>query len=131
MRLLLDTHIWVWNLLDPSKLSRRAARAIADADSQLWLSPISVWEFLIMVERGRIRVQGDAGAWIDQAFAKAPIREAPLTHEIVRASRRLAFAHQDPADRFIAATAQVLDLVLVTADEELLRTKGLRVLAGR
>ena len=132
MRLLLDTHIWIWSLTEPEKLIPPAAGALADPDSELWLSPVSVWELLLLVDKRRIGVEGDdVNRWIDSAFQKVVVNEAPLTHEIVRATRRLSFPHRDPADRFIAATAHVLGLTLVTADERLLGVKHLRTLSAR
>jgi PIN domain nuclease of toxin-antitoxin system len=62
--------------------------------------------------------------------ATAGTREAPLTHEIALAARQLPL-HQDPADRILAATAQVLDLVLATADQRLLGLGEIRTLANR
>ncbi len=59
------------------------------------------------------------------------MREAPLTHEIALAAQQLAWMHRDPADRFLAATAQVLGLILVTADERLLGLKDIATLANR
>ena len=132
MRLLLDTHVWIWSHLEPKYLSRKAPRALAAPGNQLWLSPVSLWEFYALVEKGRVLLQeGDSERWLDAAFQKAPLQEAPLTHAIVRAGRRLQLPHRDPADRFIAATAQVLNLTLVTADVRLLRTEQLRTLAAR
>lgn len=130
MKLLLDTHVWVWSLLEPERLAGRVARALADPANELWLSPISLWEFLVLVERGRIRLQDDPDRWIDTALERAPMNEAPLTHDIVRAGRRLNLPHRDPADRFIAATAKVLHLTLATADARLLESKEIRTLAA-
>jgi len=61
----------------------------------------------------------------------APFREAPLTHEIVVVASELPFAHADPADRFLVATAGVLGLTLVTADERLLGLGTIATLANR
>jgi PIN domain nuclease of toxin-antitoxin system len=131
VKLLLDTHIWVWSLLEPSRLGRKAVETLRDPSAELWLSPISLWEFMVMTEKGRIVLQEPVDRWIDAALGKVPLNEAPLTHEIARASRHLDLPHQDPADRFLAATAAVLGLTLVTADERLLAAKGFGVLAGR
>lgn len=65
------------------------------------------------------------------ANSSARFREAPLTHEIVLAAHELPLPHQDPADRFLAATACLLDLVLVTADERLLGLGEIATLANR
>ena len=60
MKLLLDTHIWLWGLLDPDRLTPSVRRALQAPENELWLSPISVWEALILVERGRLTVKGSA-----------------------------------------------------------------------
>lgn len=131
MRLLLDTHIWLWSLLEPGRLSRPVKRALGAADAQLWLSPISIWETLLLAERRRIDLDRPGDAWVAEALARAPMKEAPVTIEIARMTRTLSLAHEDPADRLIAATAQVLELTLVTADERLLACRELKVLANR
>lgn len=131
MKLLLDTHIWLWGLLEPDRLSGPVQAALADADNQIWLSPISVWEALMLVERGRLAVTMPAAEWVERMVQALPRREAPFTHEIAIASRQLTLAHQDPADRFLAATARVLGLTLVTADERLLHSTEYAVLANR
>lgn len=129
MRLLLDTHIWLWVLQDPERLGRRVRRELDEPANEFWLSPISTWEVLTLYVKGRIRLRGDLTEWVHQATA--PFREAPLTHEIVRVARQLPISHQDPADRFLAATAQVLGLTLVTADASLLGLGEIATLANR
>lgn len=130
VKLLLDTHIWLWSLLEPDRLSTSVRKALGSPGSEIWLSPISVWEALMLVERGRLHVDGSANEWVEAMVQALPRREAPLTHDIALASRRLTLSHQDPADRFIVATAQVLDLTLVTADERLLHSTEYAVLAN-
>lgn len=129
MKLLLDTHIWLWSLREPRRLSRRVARELADPENELWLSPISLWEALQLHAKRRIQVHGNLKSSLVEAAAR--FREAPLTHEIVLASYQLKFAHRDPADRFLAATAGVLGLTLVTADERLLGLGEIATLANR
>ena len=75
---------------------------------------MSTWEALTLHYKGRIQIKEDLATWL--ARATAGTREAPLTHEIALVARQLPL-HQDPADRILAATAEVLDLTLVTADE--------------
>ncbi len=133
MNLLLDTHIWLWSHVEPERLSRRVAAALVDARNALWLSPISVWEFLLLAERGRVRVRdGTTPAdWVETALSRAPMRDAPVSREVAVRSRSIRLHHEDPADRFLAATADVYELTLVTGDERLLRGKGFRTLANR
>ena len=130
MKLLLDTHIWIWSLMAPQHLTKKISKALRSEDNELWLSSISVWELLILVERKRIELVEEPRKWLDEAIEVVPIREAPLTFEIARESRLLRLGHEDPADRFIAATAKVLDLTLVTADRQLGRAKDYRVLVN-
>jgi PIN domain nuclease of toxin-antitoxin system len=129
LKLLLDTHIWLWSLLEPEKLSPPVSKELADAGNELWLSPISLWEVLILCERGRLELEPDPDRWIEDALEKAPLIEAPLTHRIARRISRVDLPHRDPADRFLAATAVALDLTLVTADKRLIECQGIRVLA--
>jgi PIN domain nuclease of toxin-antitoxin system len=68
---------------------------------------MSTWEALTLNHKGRIRINEDLATWLARAIAGT--REAPLTHEIALAARRLSM-RQDPADRILAATAEVLDL---------------------
>jgi PIN domain nuclease of toxin-antitoxin system len=129
LKLLLDTHIWLWSLQDAQRLGRRVQHELKDSANELWLSPISTWEALTLHAKGRIHLHGDLTEWV--AKATAPLREAPLTHEIALAARALKVLNQDPADRFLAATAQVLDLTLVTADSNLLGLGEISTLANR
>ena len=55
MKLLLDTHIWVWSHLEPERLAKRVAVALVDPSNELWLSPVSVWEFLVVVHRRQLQ----------------------------------------------------------------------------
>jgi PIN domain nuclease of toxin-antitoxin system len=129
LRLLLDTHIWLWSLQDQSRLGRRILRELRSPENELWLSPVSTWEALILHEKGRLHLPADLNGWVARAIA--PFREAPLTHEIAAVSRRLSLPQRDPADRFLAATAQVLDLTLVTADASLLGLGEIATLGNR
>ncbi len=128
MNLLLDTHIWLWSMLEPERLSAPVAAALAAEKSRRWLSPLSVWETMLLIERKRLKIDVDAHDWVRQALAAAPVEEAPVTTEVAIASRALATTHRDPVDRFLAATAQVFELTLVTADRELFGLSGVRVL---
>ena len=129
MRLLLDTHIWIWSLKSETRLGERTLSELRNPANELWLSPVSTWEALVLHEKGRLNLHSDVYEWIVRATA--PFREAPFTHEIAVASRRLALPQRDPADRFLAATAKVLDLTLVTADVNLLGLGEIATLGNR
>ncbi len=131
LKLLLDTHIWIWSLIEPTRLTDGVRAALESEDNELWLSPISTWETLLLVERGRISVEGEPQALVSRMLKAGPFREAPLTHAVAQESRLLGFEHSDPADRFLAATAVVYDLTLVTADARLVDGPGYRTLPNR
>jgi len=128
LNLLLDTHIWIWSQLYPARIGKHLARELSSDVNQLWLSPVSVWEVLTLIHKGRVQVD-DPSTWIDRAACQ--MQEAPLTREIVSISFALPLPHADPADRFLAATAKVLKLTLITADQHLLGLGEISTLANR
>ena len=128
MNFLLDTHIWLWSQLEPKKLGRRVTAELSNTANELWISPVSVWEALTLMQKGRVRVQNPYG-WTKRYTEQ--LREAPLTSEIVMAGLALDLPHADPADRFLAATAKVLGLTLVTADRNLLDISEITTLPNR
>ncbi|HEY1657445.1 MAG TPA: type II toxin-antitoxin system VapC family toxin [Candidatus Sulfotelmatobacter sp.] len=131
MKLLLDTHIWIWMTLEPMRLSRRVARILDDPLNQLWLSPISVWELLMLTQKERVELNEDPVSWAKRTIEQLQLLEAPLTYEVAMETSIVGLAHSDPADRLIAASAKVFDLTLITADEKLIAASGIKVLANR
>jgi PIN domain nuclease of toxin-antitoxin system len=129
LRLLLDTHVWIWLVENPDRLGAHTAKELADTANELWLSPVSTWEVLTLHRKKRLLLPTNPSDWLPQALAGIQ-RHAPLTHEIVLAAEHLLL-HDDPADRFIAATAQVHDLTLVTADRRLMGLGTIRTMANR
>jgi PIN domain nuclease of toxin-antitoxin system len=116
LRLLLDTHIVLWSAREPERLRASTAKALEDVDNELWYSPISVWEVLMLAEKARLgNVDRNRPRFIARLFSG--MREAPINTHVAIASRALELSHGDPADRFIAATAQVFDLTRVAVFE--------------
>ncbi len=131
MKLLLDTHILLWSMLEPERLGEKTAEILESIDNELWLSPISLWEVIVLAEKGRIELDNEPGKWLKTALRQLPVREAPLNFNIAIESRYITVSHQDPADRFIAATAKVYDLILVTADQNLLACPDIQSLDNK
>jgi PIN domain nuclease of toxin-antitoxin system len=129
VKLLLDTHIWLWYLLGNERLSTQLQTTIPAATTELWLSPISIWETLLLAEKGRISLQPNPVAWVDLALNTLEIREASLNHHIAILSRQIELPHQDPGDRFIAATAVYYQLTLATVDTNLTGSSWLQTLS--
>ncbi len=127
---LLDTHVWFWYLVGSPKLPRGLRRAIDGALTECWLSPVSVWEVAMLAARKRIELAGGPRAWTEEAWRALPLHEADLNREIALRATELRLARRDPADRFIAATALVYELTLLTVDRRLARLRGLSTLSA-
>ena len=119
MKLLLDTHIWIWTLGGSKRLPSRFKKILADRKTEVLLSPISVWEILMLAGKGRLDLKPNPSEWIREALKRWPLREAPLNCAVAIRSHELDLPHPDPADRFIAATALIYNLQLMTLDDRL------------
>ena len=128
MKLLLDTHIWLWSVLEPERLGKRARLLLASEEHELWLSVVSSWEALLLHKNKKLYLGSDPVQWVRRASQS--LQEVPLTQDIVVAAHEIEL-HDDPADRFLAATAMILDLTLVTADARLLGLENIATLANR
>ena len=128
MRFLLDTHIWLWSIGEPDRISERINKVLTNPESQLWLSSISIWEALLLVRKSRVQIENTFEDWLATALTKIPVTEAPLTFEVARALTAISLPHTDPADMFLAATAKAFDLTLLTVDRNLIQAKGINVI---
>jgi PIN domain nuclease of toxin-antitoxin system len=115
--IVLDTHAWVWSVDAPQRLPKAVQRAIDGAD-RIGIPTMSVFEFVQLVERRRIRLTVPARAWVRDALSADRVETLPLTAQVALAAAQLPF-EGDPADRIIYATARVADARLVTRDERL------------
>ncbi len=127
---MLDTHIWIWSYLEPHKLSPEVHQAISDTRNECFLSPASIWEAVILLEKRRIEIEEDFGEWFEHSRVDLDLKDAPLDWKVVHEMHVLMLGYKDPADRFLAATAKAHDLTLLTADQRLLRIPGLKTLGN-
>ncbi len=119
--ILLDTHVLVWALNDDRKLGRKS-RALIErnwAAGEVTVSAILFWEAGMLHSRRRLKLPSPAKNWRDEVLA-AGVREIPLDGAIAVRALDLEGLPDDPADRFIAATAILNGAALLTADEKLL-----------
>jgi PIN domain nuclease of toxin-antitoxin system len=122
MRLLLDSHVFVWAKAAPDKLRRQTLAAIADPGNAVFVSVVSAWELWIKHAKKPVSPVLDGGP---SAFLRAAtesgiqLLEIGLNHAAVAAD--LPLHHRDPFDRMLIAQAIVEQLTLVTADRELER----------
>ncbi len=120
MKLLLDTHVWIWWNMEPKKLSRRAMAAIEAVQdySEVLLSAISPWEFCKLIEKQRIGISCEPQEWITEALHMPKLRLVPLTPTIAYRSTSLPQPfHGDPADQIIVATAREENATIISKDQ--------------
>lgn len=123
-KVLLDTHVWIWVAQGNSILSLPARKAIARAQERehLLISPISIWEISMLVERKRILLDMDVADWLKQWVELPGIVTVEFSFQVAMLSNRLpGTIHGDPADRILIASAYEENAVLVTADEKILK----------
>jgi PIN domain nuclease of toxin-antitoxin system len=128
MKLLLDTHIWIWSVSEPQRLSKRVAQALDDASNQLWLSPVSIWEAKLLHRKGRLKVREGFSTWLSRALTITSFTEAPFTFDVAETLSGINLPHADPADLFLAGSAKVFGLTLVTSDRNLIRAGEVSVM---
>lgn len=122
--LLLDTHYWIW--LETGAAERFAGTLLKSIESAaargaLLVSVMSVWEVGMLEAKGRIQLHCSCSQWVRDALATPGLQQAPLTAEIALDSTRLPdWAHGDPIDRILVATARSTGARLVTADKKLI-----------
>ncbi len=116
--IVVDTHVWIWAVSDPEKLSRAAARALK-TEASIGVPAISCWEVAMLAAKGRIGLDRGPLEWIEDALA-APFELLSLSPAIAVRATQLGHAfHGDPADRLIVATALVGGAPLVTKDQNI------------
>lgn len=120
MKVLLDTHVWLWYLVGDRRLTDKHCQVIEDEATELYLSSISIWEAYLLIEKGKIDVTGSPNDWIQEALRIVQVREAVITFAVAMRSRKLKLDYEDPADRFIAATSIEMKIPLLTYDKKLL-----------
>jgi PIN domain nuclease of toxin-antitoxin system len=128
--IVLDTHVLVFDALDPKRLSRAALNAIrrGSTSGTLACSDISLWEIAMLVARGRISPNTDAVQLLDDIVRARSIRVLPISPRIAVLAQSDQFEHGDPADRIIAATALAHRAALVSADTRLRNLRAIKVI---
>jgi PIN domain nuclease of toxin-antitoxin system len=132
MRILLDTNAWVWYVSGAPELGKNAQKIIANNSNELFLSSISIWEVILLGEKKRLELSPSVQDWLDDALKALPVIDVPISRTIAMISRKLSFRNEDPADRFIAASAFHEEMTLLTSDQALLSNQlGISVLDAR
>ncbi len=117
MRLLLDSHVFLWWLRDDRRLSRRARAAIAAPGASVVVSAASIWEIAIKLSLGKLQWRDRPGATLERSITACGFGELPVTARHAATVRNLPPHHGDPFDRLLVAQALTEDLRIVTADD--------------
>jgi|SRR3989338_5657029 len=123
---ILDTHVLIWWLDQPDKLSKKAKQEIDNAviKTELKASSISIWEICLLVKKNRLKLTMDLQSWIDKIEELPFLQFIPVDNKIALKSVLLNNKlHQDPADRIIIATTLIYGTKLVTSDKRILKYK--------
>ena len=116
MKLLLDTHVFLWAIAEPRKLSRRARTALSDSRNDIVLSTVSLWEIALKVEAGKLRLPASR-SYFETHMEQLGVEELlSVTPRHIYALLSLPPAHKDPFDRLLAAQSISEGLSMLTAD---------------
>lgn len=122
-KLLLDTHVLLWYLTRDKSLQLSFIQMLDNADeNQILISPMSIWEIGMLVEKKRIILEMDVSTLFEKILAYPTVSFVPLTAEIAILSTRLpGEIHGDPVDRILIATSYITHSALVTCDTKILQ----------
>jgi PIN domain nuclease of toxin-antitoxin system len=129
--ILLDTHVLVWLVLEPERLSREAASVIRRARKRggVAIAAMTLWEIAMMFSRGHIVPRGSVEGSLRKLVGDAKVEIKPITPEIAALAWQFPTDFSgDPADRLIAATARAEGIALVTRDERIRQCNLLRTI---
>lgn len=122
--ILFDTHVLIWFISNPEKLSSKAQRIIEKeikAKRQFLVSSISIWEIYMLVKRDRLKLAIDTDSWVRKIEQTGSFHFISIDNQIAAKSVVLNNSfHDDPADRMIVATALHLGAILITSDQKIL-----------
>jgi len=121
MKILLDTHAFLWWITDDQKLSSRAREVISDAENELFFSAASGWEISIKVQLGRLKLPEEPERFIPEQLRMNFIRSLPIQMRHALFVSTLPNHHRDPFDRMLVAQAQLEEMSILSADLQMSR----------
>ena len=116
MTVLLDTHVWLWMLTAPDRLSSAARALVEDASTTLLLSAASSWEIAIKYALGRLPLPEPPERYVPERMHTSGVSALPVEHSHALRVSALEHHHRDPFDRLLIAQSQVERVPLLTAD---------------
>lgn len=116
MKILLDTHIFLWMFLNPSRISANVEFLLKDKSNEIFLSAISSWEIAIKYSVGKLKLPDAPEIYVPERIKRANLRRLEISHEHTLAIANLPPIHKDPFDRLLITQANVENLTLLSAD---------------
>ncbi len=116
MRLLLDTHIFLWFVSGDKKMSEALREAVGNPQNEIFLSVVSLWEMIIKYNLGHLPLPQPPQFYVPTQRRRLFIRSLPVDEESIFQVATLPLLHRDPFDRLLIAQAIEHDLKLVTVD---------------
>ena len=129
--IVVDTHVIIWDALKPDLLSKKAKKAMVEANEAegIIFCDISLWEIAMLIQKGRISVDTSYQNFVNLVLSSNNYQLKGITPEIAEMSTLLPEeVNLDPADRIIAATSLILEIPLITSDRNLLKAKSLKTI---
>ncbi len=116
MRALLDTHAFLWWVIDSPELSQSARSVMGDSTNELYLSAASGWEIAIKTKLGRLEIVGDPEKLIPEQMVLNAISGLPVQMSHALHVFQLPDLHRDPFDRILIAQARLEEIPIITRD---------------
>ena len=127
MKVLLDTHVWIWSQEDPDRHGPQTKRLLLGAEHENHVCAISTRELAWLVATGAVSVSIALREWVERALRAIQARTVQISHEIAMEAYALPGPfHKDPADRLLIAASRCHELTVLTADEGMLDYRGTR-----
>jgi len=121
VKLLLDTHVWVWSQEHPERLGRRTRKLLVSPEHDNCVCPISTLEIARLLAVGEVALSMPLRAWVDQSLEELAAEPVRITHDVALEAYALPGEfHKDPADRLLVAAARCHGLTIVSADDRIL-----------
>ncbi len=119
MKILLDTHVWLWAVALPGRIGSQALEHITDRETDVFLSAASSWEIAIKYQIGKLQLPSPPDEFIPPRLLRDGITPLPIEHRHVFAVAHLPRHHRDPFDRLLIAQALAEKMTIFTADTKL------------
>ena len=126
MKILLDTHVFLWAITDSPRLSQEQRELFLDEDNELHLSVASLWEMLIKAGLGKLPLPEPATEYLVRQMEKNRIVLLPIRIAHLAEMQKLPLLHRDPFDRMLVAQARAEKLRMLSVDERM-REYGIEV----